>query len=272
MSNTPQTPPDREADTTAAKAEAAKADLRSAGEKTANAVQEAKRTAAAAAEDARHEGERLVKDLASASKYAARDAAESAVETAQSLTDRKTSEAATQVMHFSGALHQAADKLRGEDHTQAAGYVGTAARALDRTAEYLDRADLKGLLDDAARFAHRRPEIFIGGMVVAGLGLARFLKASSPRRDYADVDAHGRPDLHRTRSAVPRYRPPSGSGIAPRRLDDYSGQSRGEQYQAAVARPLNSGGVAVTRIDEEGRDDVLVASPASDVPSGQGVA
>ena len=257
-------------DPAAAKAEAAQSDLQDAKHQALDAVEEAKATAAAAAQDAAHEGERLVKDLASAGKYAARDAAETAVETAKSLTDRQTSKAATQVMHFSAAMHEAADKLRGEDHTQAAGYVGTAARVLDRTAEYLDQAKLDSLLDDAARFAHRRPELFVGGLVVAGLGLARFLKASSPRRGYDAVGHDGTPDPYRTRRPVPRYAPASPAAYG-NRLSDYPGQTGADRYAAAVARPTTSGGASVRLVDDQGRDEVLVASPATDVPNGQGV-
>ena len=228
----------------------AQSDLQTAKHEAKAAAEEIKHTAAAAAEDVKHEAGRLVGDLTSAGKYAARDAKDAAVDTAKSLTDRKTSEAATQVMHFSKAMHDAADRLREEEHTTAAGYVGTAARVLDRAAEYLDQAKLETLMKDAERFAHRRPEVFVGGLLVAGLGLARFLKASKPRRQYEQAE----PNHFRSRQEIDLY---GGTRFAD-----------GRQYQAAVARPVSDeGAVAVTRFDRDGSGDVLVASPATDIPN-----
>ena len=252
-------------DPAAARAEHAKSQLEDVQSTAAATLEEAKATAAVAVEDARHEGERLVKDLASAGKYAARDVQESVVQTAQTLADRKTSEAATHVMHFSAAMHDAADRLREEDKSQVAGYVGSAARTLDQVAEYLDQADLQSILRDAERFAHRRPEVFIGGLAVAGLGIARFLKASKPRRQYeqhAAYDGRGRIE---GRTVDGRY------AASPQSINRYSGQDRAERYQAAVGRPVYGSNAGAKTFTDAGVDANTIASPAEDVPTAAGV-
>jgi hypothetical protein len=39
-------------------------------------------------------------------------------------------------------------------------------------------------------FARRQPELFFGGMFLAGLAVARFLKASQPRPDYSGASVN----------------------------------------------------------------------------------
>ena len=81
-----------------------------------------------------------------------------------------------------GAARAAAKELKSRDDTTIAAYADGAADQLDRLRDYFDRAELGDLARDAANFTRRRPEWVLGGMFVAGLAMARFLKADRPGR------------------------------------------------------------------------------------------
>jgi hypothetical protein len=53
----------------------------------------------------------------------------------------------------------------------------------EKLSTYLRDNDLRGFVRDTETFARRRPEVFLGGTLIAGLMLARFLKASSPDQE-----------------------------------------------------------------------------------------
>src|SRR5690606_28949234 len=74
------------------------------------------------------------------------------------------------------------DSLREEDDQNLADYADRAAEKLSRVENYLKRQDLGQLLDDVEATARRRPELVFGGLLIAGLATARFLKASSRSR------------------------------------------------------------------------------------------
>jgi hypothetical protein len=85
---------------------------------------------------------------------------------------------------FVDAIRGAADRLhRGNDHNLAA-YADAAAEQIDRAASYLRERPINELAGDLRNASRRRPEWVVGGMFIAGLAMARFLKASSPNREY----------------------------------------------------------------------------------------
>jgi hypothetical protein len=104
-----------------------------------------------------------------------------------SLADQQKGRVADEIATFGAAAHRAADKFDEQDDHNIAGYIHAAGEQLDRIADYVRDKNLNQLLDDAGQLAQRRPELFFGGMFVAGLALARFLKASgrSSRRAAA---------------------------------------------------------------------------------------
>ncbi len=125
---------------------------RQAGE----AVEQVKTQAANAARDARAKGERM-------------------------LEEQKT-RVAGEVAVYADAARRAADKLSDDSDSNLAGYVSSAADYLDRFGRRIDERGVGELIDDVRSLARRRPEIFYGGMFVAGLAAARFLKSSADRR------------------------------------------------------------------------------------------
>jgi hypothetical protein len=81
------------------------------------------------------------------------------------------------------AMRRTADSLEVEDAEQLADYPERAAERVDRLSTYLRRHDLGEVLADAEGFARRRPELFFGGLAVAGMAAGRFLRSSSPSRE-----------------------------------------------------------------------------------------
>jgi hypothetical protein len=94
--------------------------------------------------------------------------------------DRKV-KAADQLNSFSAAIRSAADRLHEENDHNLAGYAEAAAERVEGAARYLGERDFSRIADDVESFARRQPELFLGGMFLAGMGISRFLKASRQR-------------------------------------------------------------------------------------------
>ena len=97
------------------------------------------------------------------------------------LSERK-SLVAGQLTHISGAIRRAADKLHDTDSKFIADYVDRAADKVDDVGRYIDEHDLRDVMEDVGGVARRQPLLFAGGMFLAGLAAARFLKASTGER------------------------------------------------------------------------------------------
>ena len=157
-------------------------------------VQTAKDEATAVAQQARqHAGEvgRQVKDqvtetaraAAEQTKRKAAEYADQARTRGVQMLDEQRHTAASQLQTVGEAVHRAADKFREDRDDNIAGYVDALADEVDRCARYLEQRDMGALVHDTQRFARRNPELFLGGMFLAGLALSRFLKASRPETD-----------------------------------------------------------------------------------------
>jgi hypothetical protein len=89
---------------------------------------------------------------------------------------------------LSSAIRGAADKLRSDDETFTARYAEMAADKLENAANFIGKQDVGSLVREIERAARRRPELFLGGMFLVGLGISRFLKASSRSDSNFDRD------------------------------------------------------------------------------------
>jgi hypothetical protein len=132
-------------------------------------------------ERARHAAEEI--------KTAAKDAAAS---TATALRNRLSGEIDYRKHRSQQRLNRVADALRqtGANVNEADDSVGLymerAAQGVERMAAYLDEKSVDQILRDAREMARRRPEVFAGGLFVAGLMLGRFLRSSAPEESYDD--------------------------------------------------------------------------------------
>lgn len=103
--------------------------------------------------------------------------------------EKQQRRAADEISGVAGALRDAADRLHAEDHGGTAHYVKAAADQAAKLAGQVRDRGLEDLVAKAEGIARRQPELFVGGALLAGVVLGRFLKASSNRRRMAgDID------------------------------------------------------------------------------------
>lgn len=122
-----------------------------------------------------------VKSLASDAKEQAKDVANQARDHVQTLVGEQKNQAADRLHSLADALREAGRKLNeGQQAGDFGQYADRAAQQVERLSGYLRDRELRDFVRDTETFARRRPEVFLGGTLIAGLMLARFLKASSP--------------------------------------------------------------------------------------------
>lgn len=95
-------------------------------------------------------------------------------------TEERKSQATGALEALGRTLRQAGDNLRQEGLDPVGDLGMRAADQVDRMADYLRRQDMNGLLRDVQRAARNHPEIFLGGALVCGILVGRFLRSSTP--------------------------------------------------------------------------------------------
>jgi uncharacterized membrane protein len=124
------------------------------------------------------------KSLAHDAKEEVSNVAGQARDQVQGLVSQQKTRVADQLGSLAGALRDTGNQLgqklgdKQSNLLDLGGYAGKAADQVDRFSSYLRDRDLGEVVRDAETFARRRPELFLGGTFIAGLLLARFLKAS----------------------------------------------------------------------------------------------
>ncbi|MEV5439476.1 hypothetical protein AB0K80_26195 [Streptomyces sp. NPDC052682] len=143
------------------------------------------------------------------------------------LRGRAVQEADGQTKRAAGALRQWAQDLSGladkADDSPARSLVTQAADRGNRAADYLERQGVEGLVSDLQDFARRRPGVFLGGALLAGLAAGRLARVagSAARSDGAGQgQADGQGEVRATTvealpSGVPQGYVPSGAPPAP---------------------------------------------------------
>jgi uncharacterized protein YjbJ (UPF0337 family) len=125
------------------------------------------------------------KNLAHDAKEQTKKVADQARDHVQGLVDQQKGQYADRLGSLAGALRETGRKLNEGEQTGDFGrYADRAAEQVERLSNYLRDQDLRSFVRDTETFARRRPDVFLGGTFVAGLLLARFLKASSPNEAY----------------------------------------------------------------------------------------
>jgi hypothetical protein len=111
----------------------------------------------------------------------------------QSLLAEQKSLASAELAHLGAAVRSAADRLHNQRSEMLAKYVDTAAHGLDGVARYVEEVDLNDLGREIGRVARQRPALVVGGAFLAGLAIARFIKAGQA--------VQGEPQQHGRRTA-----------------------------------------------------------------------
>jgi hypothetical protein len=133
----------------------------------------------------------------------------------QSMLKAQKQRVASELRAYSSAARRAASRLEEESDLHLSRYVSGAAERLDALSRQVEQRDFGEMWDDLESMARRRPEIYFGGMFVAGLAVARFLKASRRKRmrsrfERAADEGDVRRDLAPASIAVPVPGFPSG--------------------------------------------------------------
>jgi hypothetical protein len=122
------------------------------------------------------------KEKAGDLKRQAERAADDMRQRARSAATDQKNVAASRMEGIARALRTASDDLQTQGQPTVAEYSRHVADGLDSIAESLGRRDVDDLVGSVQDFARARPVAFLGGAVVAGFALARFMKSSSTRR------------------------------------------------------------------------------------------
>ena len=136
---------------------------------------------------------------------------------ARSAADEQKNVAAERVGGVARALGVASDDLHDQGQSLVAGYSRHVAEGLESMAQSLSRRSLGDLVEGVEDFARERPVAVLGGAMVAGFALARFMKSSAGRRSergagsLAETSQAGK-SMPASRPATPRTTPP-GAGM-----------------------------------------------------------
>jgi hypothetical protein len=138
-----------------------------------------------------------VKEKAGELKQQAKETADEVRDRARSLAEQRKHAAVGRVEGIAHALRTASDELRDQGQPMVAEYSRYAAEGLESMARSLDRREVGDFVGGVEQFARERPVAFLGGAMVAGFALARFMKSSSARRDQVTDRGHEpRPTTH----------------------------------------------------------------------------
>lgn len=120
-----------------------------------------------------------LKDLAHQAKEQTTRAARQAKSQVGQLVMRQKDEAAERLKTLAEALREAGHKLAEREPDGFGRFADRAAGQVERLSDYVRRRDLETFVRDVEGLARRNPDLFLGGALVAGVLLARFLKASA---------------------------------------------------------------------------------------------
>ena len=93
------------------------------------------------------------------------------------------------IRHVARAIDSAASELESQSPTVAR-TVHETARQVEGLSDNLSGRSVNELIQSAAQLARAQPALFIGGSVIAGFALARFLMSSSSHRSSSGPDPY----------------------------------------------------------------------------------
>lgn len=98
---------------------------------------------------------------------------------ARQMIDQQKNRVADEISSVAHALKEGGRKLHEEQERNIAPFADSAAEQAEDVAAYVRSADLGTIYHDIEGLARRNPGLFVGGMVLTGFMLARFLKSSA---------------------------------------------------------------------------------------------
>ncbi|WP_309087234.1 hypothetical protein [Phenylobacterium sp.] len=155
-----------------------------------------------------------VSQASQALKQEAQTFASAAQEKARTEAQRRAETATKTLGDFANAIRRAGDELAEANQSPAARLIGQAADGLENLSRNLAGKQPEELLDAVRDFGRRHPAAFIGGAVLAGIALGRFVRASEEASGFS--------------SEV-------GGGAYPLATTDYSGAAGSDDLEVGAA-------------------------------------
>ncbi len=143
----------------------------------------------APAEDIRGATAEQLKQVVGDLKESGGEALQSAKAAGSDFVHEQQEMIAAKIDCYTQAVNAACDSLRGGEGNLLVSPAQRASRQLERASDYLRNKNATDFLEDLGDLARRKPELFYGGLFVAGLAAVRFLKASS--RDRRSSQSNG---------------------------------------------------------------------------------
>jgi hypothetical protein len=139
-----------------------------------------------------NEGKRVAKDIGQEVGHHAKDIAHEVTQELRGSADQYLEQGrervSGQVGSLASALHRVSDEMRQDQGgEQVARMTSMIAEKLDSVGDMIQNREPREILRGMENFARREPALFLGGCLLAGVVISRFLKASSHRGD----DRHG---------------------------------------------------------------------------------
>ncbi|MFG3029160.1 hypothetical protein ACGFZJ_11640 [Streptomyces sp. NPDC048253] len=185
----------------------------------------ARAEASATADQAQQAAGQVAGTAVDQAKAVAGEARQQAGMVAEDLRRRAMDEAQGQTRRAAGVLHQWADDLAGlaENAPSDSPARSLAAQAADgghRTADYLQKQGVDGVLSDVQSFARRRPAAFLGGALLAGFAVGRLVKVAAKADTSSGTNQQGalgseQAALNEPRSAALASAPSPGAAQEP---------------------------------------------------------
>jgi hypothetical protein len=156
----------------------------------------AKAETEATAEQAKQAAEQVTSTAAEQTKAVIGEARQQAGTVIDELRSRAVNEAEEQTRRAAGTLRQWSDDVAGladnaPGDSPARSLVAQAADGGHRAADYLEKQNLDGVLSDLRGFARRRPGVFLGGALLAGLAVGRLAKTAGRAGQAAQSGQRG---------------------------------------------------------------------------------
>ena len=136
---------------------------------------------------AKEEAARLSSEAARQAKAQARSLGEEAKERAARYAEGGKEAVTEHLDAFAQAIRKAGEELSERDQTMAAQVVRQAARGLEGLSRSVGGTTFEDVIDSVRRFGRSHPAAFVGGAVLAGLALGRFVRSSGRHISYEDA-------------------------------------------------------------------------------------
>lgn len=126
--------------------------------------------------------ELLGEDRSEQARQKASQVKEKTKEKSRQFINTQKVQVADMVVGIADAFRTTARTMEEKNQKTVAGYMDQASRNLMRLSDTLRNRDADDLMQSVKSFAERQRGVILGGAIVAGIALSRFLKSSTERR------------------------------------------------------------------------------------------